>query len=126
MRWIFSSFCKYLKGLLELWFLGDNFLAETFQKYFKKSSHDYYIKENFEVVPFCSSHFSDRNSNALSRLLNSFVQAMNGKFYLPDYIIIMINNDLIDYLQYTRFKVASLYGPWLEYLSEFRTQLLQS
>ena len=70
-----------------------------------------FLKERFEILPFCSSHFSDKNTNALSRLVNSFVQAMNAKYYLLDYVIIMLDGDLIDYLQYKRFAMASLLGP---------------
>ena len=103
-------FAEDLKGLSKVWLLGDNFLVETYQKNFKKNnSFDFYLKSCFEVIPFCSSRFSDKNTNVISQLINSFVLAMNSKFYLPDYIIIVLDDNLIDYLQYRKFKVASLY-----------------
>ena len=84
-----------------------------------------YIEENFEVLPFYSGKYSDKNSNALSRLINSFIEAMNTKFYLPDYIIVLLDDDLIEYLQYKKFGIASLYGPWIEYLAQFLDQTIQ-
>ena len=62
----------------------------------------------------------------MSRIVNLFTEAMNTKFYLPDYIIFMLDNDLIDYLQYSKFKVASLYGPWIEYLTELVAEAVQN
>ena len=38
----------------------------------------------------------------------------------------LLDDDLIQYLGYTKFKVASLYGPWIEYLSEVFTESLQN
>ena len=51
---------------------------------------------------------------------------MNVKYYLPDYVIILLDDDLISHLQYKKFKVASLLGPWIEYLSQFITEALQT
>ena len=99
-----------------MWLLGDNFLMETYWKNFKKAG-DMYLKDKYEIMPFCSSKYSDKNTNALSRLVNSFIQALNSKFYLPNYVVVMLDNDLIEFLQYKRFAVGSLLGPWLEYLA---------
>ena len=38
---------------------------------------------HYEVLPFCSSKYSDKNSNTLSRITNSFMEALNKKFLLP-------------------------------------------
>ena len=117
-----------LKGIAKIWILGDNFVAESYRKSFKKASGDFYMKNNFEVFPFCSSRFSDKNTNVLSRIVNSLVpvHALNTKFHLPEYLIIFLDNDLIEHLQYKRMNVASLLGPWLEYLMEFVGDVLQS
>ena len=110
----------------KVWLVGDNFLAENYRKNFKKATYELYLKNRFEVTPYCSSRFSDRNTNAISRLVNSFVQAMNTKFYLPEYVIIMLDNDLIEYVQYKRFGVAALLGSWIEYLAQFFVETLET
>ena len=84
------------------------------------------MKAMFEVLPFCSSKYSDKNTNVLSRILNSFIQALNTKHYLPVYMVVLLDHDLIQYLEYTKFKVASLYGLWIEYLSETLAEALQN
>ena len=43
--------------------------------------------------------------------------------YLPAYIIIL-DDDLIEYMQYKRMAVASLYGTWLEYLAATLNSML--
>ena len=96
-------------------------MAESFRKCFKKSSSEFFLKYNFEVVPFCSSRYSDKNSNAVSRLVNTFIQALNLKFYLPEYFIMFLDDDLIEYLQYKKYAMASLLGPWLKYITEVFT-----
>ena len=111
------NFSDDLKGLMKVWILGDNFLVETYRKNFRKAGNEFFLKENFEVVPFCSSKYSDRNVNMLSRIINSFISAVNNKIYLPAYLIILLDDDLIDYLQYKKFGVSTLYGNWLEFLA---------
>ena len=111
-----------IKGLSRVWLLGDNFLAESYRKYFKKSNFEFYMKSEYEVIPFCSSKYSDKNVNTLSRLVNSFIHALNTKHYLPAYMVVLLDDDLIQYMGYSKFKVASLYGPWIEYLSELFTE----
>ena len=93
---------------------------------FKKASYDSYIKDYYDVQPFCSSKYSDRNVNVLSSLVNSFAQAMNGKFYVPEYVIIFLDDNLIEHLQYKRMNLASLYRPWIEYLSQYVTEAVQN
>ena len=91
---------------------------ETFRKNFKKAGPDFYLQENFEVIPFCSSHFSDKNVNAVSRILNSFITAVNMKTLLPSYLLIVLDNDLIEFMQYKKYGVSSLCGTWIEYLAK--------
>ena len=110
-----------LKGLSKIWILGDNHVAETFRKNYKKSTAGFFIKDHFKVTPYCSSKYSDKNPNCLSRIVNSFTQALNAKFYLPDFIIVFLDNDLIEYLGYKRFAVAC---PWIEYLAQFFVESL--
>ena len=113
------QFSEDLKGISKVWLVGDNFLAESFRWNFKKSTYQYYLKDHYEIIPYCSSQYSDRNMNALSRIVNSFIQGMNSKFYLPDFIIVFLDDDLIEYLGYKKVSLASLLGPWIKYLAQF-------
>ena len=127
---LFHQYCTCyfsddLKGLSKVWILGDNFLAESYRKNFKKASGDFFLKNQFEVLPFCSSKYSDSNTNTLSRIVNSFTQAMNTKYYLPDFLIVFLDNDLVEFLQYKKYNVATLLGPWIEFLAQIIAESLQ-
>ena len=50
--------------------------------------------------------------------------ALNSKTYLPAYVVVFLDDDLIDYLGYTKFKVASMLGAWLEFLAKELNDLL--
>ena len=106
-------------GLDALWFIGDNFMAETYRKYFRKNEdHDWFVKENFEVTGFCSSKYSDSNSNMLSRIINSYAYALNETklFKLPKFIVVVLDDDLIQYLGFVGKGTTCCYGEWLEYI----------
>ena len=57
--------------------------------------------------------------------MNSFIEAMNSKFYLPDYLLVILDDDLIDYMQYKCMGMAQLIGPWIEYLADLFEEALQ-
>ena len=114
------------KGINKIWILGDNFLAETYRQHVRKGGEEFYMRQNFEVWPFCSSRFSDCNPNMLSRITNSMISALNNKVYLPVYLIIVLEDDLITFLDYCKFGVSGLFGMWLEYIAANIVQFLDT
>ena len=93
-----------------------------FRKNFKKviasnPADEFFLKLHYNVTPFCSSRYNDKNSNMLSRIQHSFATALNSKSHLPAYILLILDVDLVDFLQYTRINAASLLGQWVEYLA---------
>ena len=112
-------FAEDIMGLDALWFIGDNFMAETYRKYFRKNDdYHWFVKENFEVTGFCSSKYSDSNSNMLSRIVNSYAYALNEikLFKLPKFIVVVLDDDLIQYLGFVGKGTTRCYGEWLEYI----------
>ena len=104
-------------GFDTLWFVGDNFLAETFRRYFKKNTErDWFTKSNFDVSVYCSSKHSDSNTNMLSRITNSFACGLNKDFQLPKYVVLLVDDDLIQYLGVVGKGATRCYGEWLEYI----------
>ena len=57
----------------------------------------------------CSSRHSDKNVNALSRLQITMATAINKNRRLPNYIVILLENNLIVFLGYRNMKVATMY-----------------
>ena len=76
------------------------------------------MKSKFEVVLLCSSRFSNSNANIISRLLNTLAQAINERKKLPRYVVVILDNDLIKFLDYAEFGIASIFREGLEFLME--------
>ena len=105
--------------------IGDNFVATTYCKYYKKNTEfQFQLKWSFEVPTFCNSKYSSNNTNLLSRLQNTLVSALNEQFILPEYIIVILDDDIIEFLEYKKYGVSTMYWTWLEWLlAEFHTAI---
>ena len=75
------------------------------------------MKEQFDVLPFCSSKFSDSNSNILSRLQITLADAFNSKARFPEYIVMILDDDVLQFLRYEGKGAGQLYGSWKEWLA---------
>ena len=106
--------------------MGDNFIADTYRKNFKKASDQFFLKKHYDVSPLCSSRYNDKNSNMLSRLQHSLALGLNTKSHLPNYILVILDEDLIKRLQYNKFKVATLLGMWVEYIAKFIHKMIET
>ena len=121
-------FSESIKGVESLWLVGDNFLAETYRPHFKlKNDPQFYMKEFFEVIPYCSSRHNDKNQNIVSRLQITMAKALNDNTYLPNTIVVPLDNDIIDYLQYSKdFGLSMILGEIVEWLVQSFESLLES
>ena len=119
-KFMFSLFLisDQVPGYFEMWITGDNFMAKSYREHFKKAGDDFFMKRNFEIFPQCNSRYSSNNTNLLSRLQITLANAINDRIKLPKYIVIVLDNDLIEFLNYCGFGVASIYGEWIEHLVE--------
>ena len=103
-------------GIRRVWCIGDDFLASTFWINYKMSEKQFFLKDNYKVTAFCGSRFSDKNSNSLSRIQISFATALNKSMYPPDFVIMILNDDLIEYLKFKNQGQAVMYREMLEWL----------
>ena len=141
-----SCLCSFIIGEVhgaeQVWFIGDNFAARSLCKYFllvndcddltdKKenepctstgNSGKFFLTEHYEVKVFCNSKFSSATTNLLVCLQNTFVAAINKNKLLPKYIILVLDDDLIKYLNFSGPSVSQLLGNWLEWLTKQFTQ----
>ena len=107
---------EHVVGYDELWLVGDNFVSKTYREHVKRNLYDFFITENFEILPFCNSKNNCNNKNLLSRFVNNFIDALNSKGKLPQYIVIILDCDLVDYFDYEGYGVASAYSEMIKYL----------
>ena len=128
-------FLDKIKGLSNLWILGDNFTAKTFWKYFLSRPdviegevfHEKsFIKEEFEFFPHCNSRYNSSIQNILIRLQNTFASAINKNISLPNYMLIVMDYDLIEAMDFQDPGMSGLMGEWLSWLTKALTLLIDA
>ena len=98
-----------------VWLVGDNFMAKSFCNHFKKIG-DYHMKTHFDAYPHCSSKYSSSDTNMLNRIKNSFANTVGAHGKLPKFVVIILDMDLFDFLQFEGQGVVTLLGGWIEWL----------
>ena len=110
-----------------MWFIGDNFTAKSYRAHFKKyvpgpGKDKLFIKENFEFGAFCNSRWGSSQENILVRLQNSLAMAINSNNktsgIMAKYVIVVLDDDLINYLDYGEEGVTTILGSWIEWISD--------
>ena len=92
-------------------------MAESYRLHFKKVKYqDFFIKNNYDYSVVCNSKKNSQDTNILSRIRNTMVTFLNKKDKLPKYLLIVLDDDLIQALDYQGFGVSTMYGEWLEWL----------
>ena len=92
-------------------------MAQSYRPYVKETDYNLFMNGNFEVLPFCSSRFENCDANILSRIINSFTDALAKFDKLPRYMMVVLERDFLDFLGYKEFRASSLYGEWINYLA---------
>ena len=107
-----------------MWVIGDNFVASTYRNQFKKMAGPWFIKELFEVRSFSGSKYASKIQNPLCRMVNSLVAAINDEVYLPEFILAVLDADLIDFLAFNGYGISTILGTWLEWLfTQFKSAI---
>ena len=62
----------------------------------------------------------------ISRLQISLARAINKSTYLPEYIIIVLEDDIMEFLEYRNYGVSAMYGTWLDWLVKEFSDLISA
>ena len=98
----------------EMLILGDNFTSRTYRDGVQLSD-DLFITKYFDVKRFCNNRWASANTNILSRIENKYARALKENDKLPNYVVVVLDDDLIEDLMYQSEGVAEMYGERLEY-----------
>ena len=112
-------------GYEEMWFIEDNFVTTTYRNNFKKVSFKSYVKDNFELHTYCYSKYNSTEKNLLTRLKVTMAKAVERHTKLLRFVVIILDNDLIQYLAYVSKGIASMLGEWFEWLIGCFTSIFQ-
>ena len=100
-------------------------MATTYRNHFKKAKSTSFMKTAFDVFAFCNSKYSSKETNMLSRLKGTVSKAIEKRLKLPRFVVVVLDNDLIQFLAYINKGMASLIGELFEWLVECMLQLLK-
>ena len=115
-----------MKALQRVWFVGDNFTACMYCSHFLFQNHPKqasFIKTNFDFEAHCNSRFNSANQNMILRLQNTLAGAFNKykDLPLPKYILVVLDDDLITFIDYKSTGVTDLLAKWINWLiAEFQ------
>ena len=104
-------------------------MAKSYRTHYRNKEEDFFVKKRFDFNGFCNSRFSTPNENMLVRIHNAMTSALNGSpkaARLPNYVIIVLDDDLITYLDFKESGVATLLGTWIEWLAKQFNTLVSS
>ena len=114
------------------WIVGDTFVYNTFsvfQASRMEASIDRkkppYLHEYYNVQFFCQAPFGNIRSTE-GRIINSLIEALNGKTKLPKYILISVDTDVIQGVvdRICDFGFKSVYYQAIDYLTKEINKLL--
>ena len=105
------------KDIDKLWFIGDDWMAETYKTYFLKKTGPFYLKNNFEDSGFSNNRFNSVNQNVVSRILNTFITAVNdNNDVLPKFVVFILDCEIVNIIDYDNYGVSTMFGTLLEWL----------
>ena len=99
---LFSFVLGNPHGYKKIWFIGDDFGHKTFSEFFfEREPSDYcgYARENFEVSGFMGDSFKSLDTNLISRMRGTFLKAIKDKVLLPKMVVLVPDDDIINYLK---------------------------
>ena len=111
-------FSETVEGYQHVWLLGDNFVAQSYRDHVKNSDYPLNINSRFEVEAICKSRFDCNIPNMLARIESALTEAINKEIKLPHYIVVVLDADLIEHLDYNGFGVSTMLGEWIKYLAD--------
>ena len=122
-----------IPGCETIWVIRDKFIAESANQYFKlacntlmkgSTSTGTYCGDHFEIKLFHATSYNSYLRDFMARICNTFAEALNKEKELPRAIIIVLNDDMIKYINLNGYGISMAYGRLLHYVfSEFNKMI---
>ena len=85
-----------------------------------------YTTDNFKVAGFNNNKFGTNNPNAVSRIRNLMVRALKEQVFLPKMIIIVVDDDIIRYLNFYNFGMSEAFGKLINHIMVEHNRILEA
>ena len=100
-----------------IWFIGDGFLAGTYSKgYQQTEQNEQFLREHFGVLAFHNDQHLD--TNLISRIRNVLVSALNKHSKLPKLVVIVLDNDMIKFVDHEKYGASIALGKIMDVVVE--------
>ena len=116
-------FVENIRAYDKVWFLGESFLATSFDNYYQKpinkrssnGKHLFYTRAHYDVTGFTKGTMLPSNNypNILVRLKNALISGLNEQVLLP----IVLDDDLMDALNHYKEGFSLSIGKLMEWLA---------
>ena len=91
-------------------------MADTYRPYFKKSKFPFEMKKRFEISNFSNSRRNSATHIVQTRILNTFIAAINDNGGLPNFVVFMLDDEIMNFIEYSGYGVSTMYRSLLELL----------
>ena len=78
--------------------------------------HGGYSKDQFNITAFMTDKLLSNNANMLSRLQNCLAKAIQGEVLLPKLIVVVLDDDLINFFDYPDTGISKSLGKLIDHL----------
>ena len=110
----------------KIWIFRDIFILNTFNRYFHlQPEGEFYMKKHFQVSSFMSDKSNSLDTNMLSRYQNLLVGVITEQVILPKVIVIVPDDDLINYVNHPKPGLAKILGKVINWLMREYEKILQ-
>ena len=106
-------FTDDVPALKSVWFLGENFLKDAFltframnTKEAQSSQSSLYLYQNYNITPWHAPMWSNTKA-FLVRVLNALIEGLNEETHLPQYILVILDKDLISSAELYDYGISS-------------------
>ena len=90
----------YARGYECIWYFGDEFGFDTFQKYFYSDDEvKAYAKDHFEISGFMNNAGSSLDKNPISRMRNMMKNALTDKLVMPKMMVFVFDADITTFAE---------------------------
>ena len=104
----------------EIWIIGDETVKSTAAENFSLMNTPF-MEHGFDTaILYTNKGLTGNNTAAIrstaARILNAFINEFNRRLKLPKWVIIFLEDDLIEDIPYREFGISEIYGHLLDYL----------
>ena len=91
----------YIKGIEKIWFVGDEFVHNSYAEYyFQRSQTEFqgYVKDKYEMSGFMATN-SPLDRSLVSRIRNNLLTAIREQPVLPRIVVVVLDDNIVNFIE---------------------------